>query len=260
MSGAAQKTEISELHDAIIVFGDDQKRAGRLDEIGWARLFNKVRKLGEKSEFSAASLLLQATMHGIKGDAAQAEKIFDIYSANHGKTTAWHIIRASMSRIIGTTTPITDMLESGLPYGNLNNLTSTLSSCTDAGFYSTAYKILLEINKLSSSVTQKILESQPYIIPAAIYINEHNLEETRISERVLTLTKLVNESSYMLRSSRVLVNEFGITYEVIIDDKIEALADFNLMLYEELARKFDFPYAQHVSVGVSPMENRHDSK
>ncbi|GFM52583.1 hypothetical protein PSCICE_38500 [Pseudomonas cichorii] len=74
------------------------------------------------------------------------------------------------------------------------------------------------------------------------------------------LTKLVNNSGYMLRISRVLTTEAGIIYEGVIDDDIERLAALNLKLYEELAINFDFTYSKYVNVGVSPMENRYVSK
>jgi len=260
LTGATRRSAISELTEEITRFGDEQKQAGYINEFGWAKLLTKIKTLGRNPDFSAPSLLMQATMHGISGDVVRAKKMFDQYSASYGKTMPWYIIRASLARIIGEPLSVIEMLECGYPFGDLNNLHSAMSACTDSGFYCSAYKILLDIEKINPAFSRKLVESMPGVIPAARYIADHGLDEVRISERVLMLTKLVNNSGYMLRISRVLTTEAGIIYEVVIDDDIEKLAALNLKLYEELAINFDFTYSKHVSVGVSPMENRYVSE
>lgn len=260
MAGAAPKTVIDELSEEITRFGDEQKRVGYINELGWKRLLNKIKALAKNVEFSAPSLLMQATMHGIRGDAIQANEVLDQHSVHYGKTMHWYIIRASLVRIFGDPLLIVDMLESAYPHGDLSNLQSVLSACNDSGFYSSAKKILLEIEKINPALAQQLDRIMPGILPAARYIEDFDLDEVRISERVLMLTKLVIESGYMLRILRVLTTEVGIIYEVIVDDEIEKLAQLNLRLYERLSNNFDFSYSEHISVGVSPMENRYGSK
>lgn len=260
MAGSAPKTILSELGDDIVEFSVAQKQAGHLNEVGWKKLFNRIKLLGERSEFLAPSLLMQANMHEVKGDAAQAKVVIDKYFGIYGETQDWYIVRANMGRIFGNPLLISEMLTSAFPHGNLTRLQSILEVCEGSGFYRSAYEILLKIEEINPSRARQLVKAMPGILPAARYINEHNLDEVRISERILMLTKLVNDSGYMLRSSRVLTNEFGIIYEVVIDDDIEKLALLNLTTYDTLASQFDFAYSEHISVGTAPMENHHDSK
>ena len=68
-------------------FSVAQKQAGHLNEVGWKKLFNKIKLLGERSEFLAPSLLMQANMHEVKGDAAQAKAVIDKYFDIYGETS-----------------------------------------------------------------------------------------------------------------------------------------------------------------------------
>ena len=77
MAGSAPKTVISELSDDIVNFSVAQKQVGRLNEVGWKKLFNKIKSLGQSGKFLASSLLMQASMHEIRGDAAQAKIVID---------------------------------------------------------------------------------------------------------------------------------------------------------------------------------------
>lgn len=260
MAGSAPKTVISELGDDIVRFSVAQKQAGHLNEVGWKKLFNKIKLLGETGEFLAPSLLMQANMHEIRGDAAQAKIVIDKYHETYGGTSDWYIVRASMGRIFGNPLFISEMLESAFPHGNLMRLQSVLEVCEGSGFYRSAYEVLLKIEEINPSRARQLVKAMPGVLPAARYIDEHSLDEVRVSERILMLTKLVNDSGYMLRTSRVLTNEFGIIYEVVVDDDIDKLAHLNLSAYEALASQFDFAYSEYISVGVSPMENHHGGK
>lgn len=260
MAGATPKTVVNELSDDIVRFGITQKQSGLINELGWRKLLNRIISLGNNRDLLAPSLLMQATMHEIKGDVVQAKLAIDKYSARYEKTSDWYIIRASMAKIFGDPRLISEMVESAFPHGNIIKLQNALDVCANAGFYRSAYKALLEIEKINPGLAQQLMNTMPGLLPAARYLDDFNLDEVKISERILTLTKFVNDSGYMLRSSRTLTNDFGIIYEVVIDDNIEKLARLNLALYEILASNFDFTYSEYISVGVSPMENHCASK
>ncbi|MFY1664371.1 hypothetical protein [Pseudomonas sp. Pseu.R1] len=259
MAALFTATALNELSAEIVIFGAAQRKAGRLNEVGWRKLFNVVKLLGSTGELLASSLLMEANMHGIRGDAVQAKIVINKYYAIYGDTSAWYVIRASMARIFGGPQLISQMLARAFPHGNLTRLENILEICQVSGFYRSAYVILQKIAEIDPTRFQQLVNTMPEVLPAARYIEKHSLDEVKISERILALTKLVNDSGYMLRASRVLVGEFGIVYEVIVDEDVDKLVHLNFVVYDVLASQFDFDYSEHISVGVSPMENDHES-
>jgi hypothetical protein len=253
MAGAARKTKVSEITERINVMGRNLRDGETLDLMTWKRLFNELEALENADQFGRA-LLLQAVLWEFRNEPDKSVRLFNLYAGRIGKDREWHFTRANMAPMLGDVKPIIEMLGSAYPDGDIDGLSKVVVMCNHAGMFMSAQRAINDIERLDPARAARIRDDWGFLEGIGIYFNCHQVDEIEVAKRVVTASRVVLDSGFRLTKYTVGWNEYGITFEFMLDADIERLVDINLAISDALAEKFEGTLSDHLSIGVTPYE------
>nr|DAF79151.1 MAG TPA: hypothetical protein [Caudoviricetes sp.] len=254
MAGATPKSKTSEISDRIDVFGSGLKGGGELDMFEWHRLRRDLEALELVPDQRRSALLLQAIIWEFRHDREKIQSLLSQAAGKFGKDLNWYMTRANMAPTFGDTTLITDMLEYGYPKDSIPHLDKVISMCSHAGMFISAKKALDELMKIDGRAG-KLLEGEfPFLRSAASYLEQHEIPELAVADRIVAASKAVIDSRIRLTSYKLRSDTFGLIFEFIVDADIDRLVEVDLAISDVLATQFEETLSQHLIVGVTPKE------
>ena len=253
MAGAARKTKVSEITEQINVMGRHLRDGGSLDAMTWRRLFNQLEALDNADQFGLA-LLLQAVLWSFKDQPDQAARLFNIYAGRLGKDQEWYFTRANMAPMFGDVSPVIEMLGAVYPSGDVHRLSKVAVMCNHAGMFMSAQKAIEDIDKLDRVRGESVRSECGFLGDVVAYLKNHSVPEVDVAKRILAASRVVLDQGFVLTKYAVRANEYGITFEFVLDADIERLVDVNMAISDTLATNFEDTLCQHLSVGVTPKE------
>lgn len=254
MAGATPKTKSAQLTDRINLMGDTLKSGGVFDEMSWQRIRREAESLEAVPEQRAIAILLLAILWEMRLDREKTLSYLNRYIANFGKSHNWYMTRANMAPTLGDASLVTDMLENSYPKGNKAELAKVISICHHSGMFASARKALEDVRQLDEKLGFHLESAFPYIIETSDYLVAHDIPELRVATRVAAASKVLVEEKISLTRYVLRADEFGMSFEFVVDNDVDVLAGLELKISEALAEGFEDTLSNHLSVGVTPKE------
>ncbi|MFJ3114947.1 hypothetical protein ACIPI6_00310 [Pseudomonas protegens] len=254
MVGAVPQSIHNDLVARINELASQRSKSPSADDWTWRALKRDVEKLAKNPQFTARATLLLATVWGLVGNTEEMERCFNQYAGKYGKDWPWYRGRAFQGPALGRLDVVVDMLNFGYPKGDKATADFVGRLCYQSGLFLSAEKALLHSAEISggslAGADAKYYGSLPSIIT---YINEHELDEKDIADRLQVASRVVVDMTGPLTTFSVSAGDWGITLEYTVDDEIERLVEIDFAITRRLVIEFEDPLSQHISIGVRPL-------
>lgn len=253
MVGAPAQTKANELAERVNAMWSKLVETGELKDFDWHALRRDLEKAEKTPELATHSYLLRAVMFSFKQDIDNVEQMLNIHAGVIGKTWNWYATRAGIGPSISNLSFVLDMLSFGYPKDNPTDLIRVLEPVTQFGLFRTAKSVVAQFHKLGISDVQPFTSANVFqTIAAADYFEAHGVDEKEIALRIKCASEIVRKHFTRLKNFRLTANEWGVSFEYIVDAEIERLIDVDWEITEALCAKFDDPLSEYITIGTTP--------
>lgn len=254
MAGAKPKSKSSELNERVGRIADQLKLNGHFDNVAWQRVRKELESLESVPGQARMSLLLQAVMWELRLDRKKTFDLLSRFDREFGKDQNWYLTRANMAPAFGEISFVTEMLENCYPKNMKSDLGSVVEICHHSGMFLHAEQALDDLIRLDKAYAAEVESRIPIIREASRYIRHHNISEISVAERIVTAAKKVVDHSFLLSKYVVRVDEFGLSFEFVVDAEIAQLVELDLAISNVIASEFETTLSEHLVIGVTPRE------
>ncbi|WP_122302945.1 hypothetical protein [Pseudomonas amygdali] len=257
MAGQAPKPMSSEIADRINALAAERSRTGSVNDWSWRLVKKDIESLRRIPEFAPQSLIFEAIIWSIAYKANETERCFNLYAGQYGKDWAWYRARAMQGPALGRTDMVVDMLEAGYPQASVRELKLVSTVCNQAGLFISSAEALDKCLKLDpSSLRSDEVNHLSHLKNTVPYMVENSVDEREVSKRIAVASRVVIDMSGPLTTFSIHTSEAGITFEYTVDADIERLVEIDLAISEALVDGFAETLSMHVSIGVTPADER----
>ncbi|MDD1002443.1 hypothetical protein [Pseudomonas sp. TNT2022 ID642] len=250
---AQPKTKAAELAERVNAMWSKLVETGVLDDFDWHSLRRELEKSEKNPELRSDSYLLRAVVYSFKQDIDSVERMLNLHAGVLGKTWNWYAVRAGIGPSISNLSYVLEMLSFGYPKDNPTDLVRVLEPVTQFGLFSTAKNVVAQFHKIGIADVQPLTSANvAYAIAAANYFEAHGVDEREVALRIKCASEIVRKHFTRLKNFRLTANEWGVSFEYIVDAEIEYLIDVDWEITEALCVMFDDPLSEHVTIGTTP--------
>ncbi|MGU3305861.1 hypothetical protein ACLBW8_06300 [Pseudomonas sp. M5A4_2d] len=253
MAVAPAQKNATELAERVNAMWSKLVETGELNDFDWHALRRDLEKAEKTPELARHSYLLRAVIFSFKQDIDATERMLNMHAGLIGKDWNWYATRAGIGPSISNLTFVLEMLSFGYPKDNPTNLIRALEPVTQFGLFRTAKEIVTQLHSMGIADVQSLTSANVFhLVAAADYFEAHGVDEKEVALRIQRASEIVRKHFIRLKNFRLTANEWGVSFEYIVDADIETLIDVDWEITEALCAKFDNPLSEYITIGTTP--------
>jgi len=256
MAGPTPELKSNELGKRVKMIASSYADTGILNEIAWQGAFRDSLAL-EGTPSEPGALIARGVLLGLKQDNEGVDLSFDKYATRYGIDWGWHACRASLALFLGRPEFVVDLIEFGVPEGDIDACLGAYSYASQAGFMISASEYIAKLRVMKSEVfNTPRAEFMDEVVIASEYLRTHGINERDLADRIAAGWKVASRESNVtvLGNVDLSANEEGISFNFCLRADVDRCLAIQQLMDEALINNFDDPMFEHLSVGVFPAD------